>query len=313
MTIINYPDIITHNAAAPNELPPIAIALGMFDGVHLGHRRLIELTVCEARARGLVPAVFTFSADGSIKGGTDTIYTTEEKLHILEELGIEIAIIADFNRISGILPDDFSTRVLISELNCRFVAAGYNFRYGKGAAGNASLLASQLSESGIPCRILSEQRLGNEEISSTAIRSALRIGDVATAAKLLGEPFTIGGTVERGLGIGHTHGFPTVNTPVRRDCPLKSGVYATVVRIENEEKLYTGVTNVGVCPTFGAREKHAETMIVDFDADIYGRQVSLSFVAFLRDERHFDSAEALREQIDTDADSAKRATADLIS
>lgn len=310
MTIINYPDIITSKAG---DLPPMAIALGMFDGVHIGHRRLIELTVGEARDRGLVPAVFTFSSEGGIKGDAETIYTTEEKLHILDELGIEVAIIADFKRVSDILAADFSTRVLVSELNCRFAAAGYNFRYGKGAAGNSTLLASQLAQAGITCCILPEQRLGDKEISSTAIRSALRSGDVGAAAELLGAPFIIGGTVERGLGIGHIHGFPTVNTPVRRDCPLKSGVYATVVRIENEKKLYTGVTNVGVCPTFGAREKHAETMIVDFDSDIYGRQVTLSFVAFLRDERHFDSAAELAKQIETDAKGARHATADFIS
>ncbi len=300
MKIIEYP-------VAQEQTAPLAVALGIFDGVHLGHRRLIKLTVSEAKRRGLTPAVFTFPAEGGFKGA-EPIYSTKEKLDILSSLGIEVAIVADFSRISGIEAVDFLTRVLARELKCGFAAAGYNFRFGKGRAGDASLMRDTLSSVGIECAILEEQRWQGKELSSTVIRELLASGRVNEAQELLGAPYRIGSVVERGLGIGHFHGFPTVNTPVKAGMALKSGVYATLVMLERDKKLYTGVTNVGVCPTFGERELHAETMLVDFSGDLYGECITIYFLEYLRDERMFSSPTALREQIYSDAERAKSIT-----
>lgn len=300
MKIIEYPLEREQDAS-------LAIALGIFDGVHLGHRRLIELTVSEAKRRGLTPAVFTFPAEGGFKGAAP-IYSTEEKLRLLSSLGIEVAIVADFSRTFGIEAEDFLTRVLACELKCGFAAAGYNFRFGKGAAGDAVLMRDTLSSLGIDCTVLEEQRWQGKELSSTVIRELLSEGEAREATELLGSPYRISSVVERGLGIGHCHGFPTVNTPVMAGMPLRSGVYATLVRLQRSEKLYTGVTNVGVCPTFGERELHAETMLVDFSGDLYGEPITLYFLEYLRGEERFSSPTALKEQIYSDAERARTIT-----
>ena len=136
---------------------------------------------------------------------------------------------------------------------------------------------------------------GRKEVSSTRIRSLLALGDVAGSALLLGAPYKLRSVVARGMGIGRTYGFPTVNTPMREDNPLRSGVYHTRVKIG--EKIYTGLTNVGVCPTFGEREKHAETFILDFSESIYGEEIEILFVGFIREERKFSSSEELALEI----------------
>lgn len=277
-----------------------AIALGYFDGVHLAHRELISLTVKEAHTQGLVPTVFTFSAeDATIKTGAARIYPTSVRLSILEELGIEAAVVADFSSIAGLSPAEFVGEVLIGACDMRLAASGYNFRFGKGACAGADELSELCRDGGAECLLLEERTLGGEPISSTRIRAALLAGDVRLATELLGAPYRIGGRVERGRGVGHKLGFPTVNTMIPGSAvKMKNGVYKTAVRVDGNT--LPAITNVGTCPTFEERSVHAETYIKDFSGDLYGKEVEVLFLDFIREERKFDSAEELIMQINID-------------
>ena len=276
-----------------------AVALGLFDGVHIGHRALISETVRIARERGLTPAVFTFAEGGSLKSGVSRIYDSDERLSIFAELGVELTVIADFDSVASLSPEDFVREVLIDRMHAQMALAGQNFRFGYRASGDGEQLLSVMRESGGDAIILDIETYdlgdGSREVSSTRIRSLLSDGDVAGAALLLGSPYRLTSVVSRGMGIGHTYGYPTVNTELRADNPLRAGVYHTRVKIG--EKLYTGLTNVGKCPTFGEREMHAETFILDFSEDIYGEEIEIFFVDFIREERRFSSAEELALEI----------------
>ena len=277
-----------------------AIALGYFDGVHLAHRELISLTVKEAHTQGLVPTVFTFSAeDATIKTGAARIYPTSVRLSILEELGIEAAVVASFPSVAGLSPSAFVEEVLIGACDMRLAASGYNFRFGKGACAGADELSELCRDGGAECLLLEERTLGGEPISSTRIRAALLAGNVRLATELLGAPYRIGGTVERGRGVGHKLGFPTVNTMIPGSAvKMKNGVYKTAVRVDGNT--LPAITNVGTCPTFEERSVHAETYIKDFSGDLYGKEVEMLFLDFIREERKFDSAEELIMQINVD-------------
>ena len=276
-----------------------AVALGLFDGVHIGHRALIADTVRIARERGLTPTVFTFSEGGALKASASRIYDTDERLLIFERLGIELAVVADFDSVSSLSPAEFVDEILARKMRASVALAGKNFRFGHRASGGGEELSSLMRAAGGDAYIVDIETYdlgeGRAEVSSTRIRSLLSLGDVAGAALLLGSPYKIRSVVSRGKGIGHTYGYPTVNTALREDNPLRSGVYHTRVKIG--EDLYTGLTNVGVCPTFGDREMHAETFILDFSEDIYGKEIEILFVDFIREERCFASAEELALEI----------------
>ena len=277
-----------------------AIALGFFDGVHLAHRELISLTVAEAKARGLIPTVFTFSAeDASVKAAAARIYPTGVRLSILEELGVECAVVADFGSVCGLLPDSFVKEVLTDACGMRLAVSGYNFRFGKGASAGAQELHRLCTSFGAECLLLEERSYDGEAISSTRIRAALESGDVRLACELLGAPYRMRGVVERGRGVGHRLGFPTVNTRIPDGAvKIKNGVYKTAVA--TGEGLLPGITNVGVCPTFEEREAHAETFIKDFKGDLYGQEVEVLFLDFIREERKFKSSAELIMQINID-------------
>ena len=274
----------------------VAVALGYFDGVHVGHRELLSLLVREARAEGLKAYVFTFEDNISKTKKTQSIiYNTEEKLKIFSSLGIDGVIVADFSSVAGLSPESFVGEVLIGSLGAELVISGYNFRFGKGASADTSDLVELMEKNGKRALVLSEKKIDGGTLSATVIREHIKEKRLDEAAKMLGTPYFIDGTVERGLGLGKGFGFPTVNIPMRESSPLSSGVYRTAVRIR--DKLYTGVTNVGSCPTVKEREIHTETLIADFEGDLYGQDIRIYFLGYLREEKLFSSVDELREQI----------------
>lgn len=274
------------------------VALGFFDGVHLAHRALILDAVALAREKCTECAVFTFSSeDGQIKSDAQRIYSTEEKLELISTLGVDAAIIADFSELKFLSPDSFVKDVLVDSVGCKYAVAGYNFRFGKGAAGDSTRLSELFSEYGGGALIKDEFSYGGLTVSATRIRELLLVGDVAEANRLLGAPYFVSGTVAHGRGDGRQFGFPTINT-TSGGVSLRKGVYHTAVAVGKE--VYSSVTNVGNCPTFGARDTHAETYILDYSGDIYGERVRIYFLGFLRDEKQFSDKNELIMQINID-------------
>ncbi len=207
--------------------------------------------------------------------------------------------LADFNSVSEISAENFVKSSLLFDMNCRAAVAGYDFRFGKGAVGNAELLSSLLSLHGAKCYIEEEMKIENQKISTTRIKALLKDGNVEQVKKFLGSPFFIKAEVKHGLGLGRKLGFPTVNTDFHtKSIPLKRGVYRTAVKIG--EKLYSSLTNVGTCPTFEERSVHCETFIIDFSDAVYEKEICIFFLGFIRDEKKFESQNELIMQINVD-------------
>ncbi len=302
LKILRYPEDIRRSGA--EVVPRCVLALGFFDGVHLAHRELISLAKHRAQEHGVSLAVFTFPSESfDIKASSTRIYPTEKKLALLEQIGVDIAYVADFSSIKGIEAEDFAIQTIATELNAVCAVCGYNFRFGNGARGDASLLADKLSELGKECIILPEYSFRNSSLSSSLIRSALKRGDVELAASALGLPYFIEGEVRHGDGRGAGLGIPTVN--IDRDTPdelLKRGVYLSCAYIDGER--YPAITNVGICPTFEVRPPHSETFIFNFSKDIYGEKVRIYFLSYLREEERFESEKELIMQINVDKTTA---------
>ena len=281
------------------------LALGMFDGAHIGHRRLLLSAREIAEKSGLSFAVFTFLSESFSPKGGAFLYSTEERLEIFERLGVDEVIAADFDSVASTTPEEFVSCSLIRDMRCAAAVAGFDFRFGKGASGNAETLARLMEERGKECVIEGAHLYNGEKISTCKIKELLSLGRVSEANHLLGEPYFMYSSVEEGEGRGRTLGFPTINTSLSgREGILKYGVYRT--RVDTGDASYVGLTNVGICPTFTEREAHAETYILDYAGDLYGKKVKISFMSFLREEKKFSEEGELVEQIKTDKDKAIR-------
>ena len=279
------------------------VALGLFDGVHLGHRRLIEEARQLAKGLGASLSVFTFRAENSTLKGGERIYSTEKKLSVLDSLSVDEVIITDFSAVAKISAVDFA-RSVFSDMGAEVAVCGADFKFGRGAVGNTDVLSLTASEYGARVSVVEEVSLHGEKISSGKIKVLLSEGKIKEANELLGEQISSTLKVLHGDGRGQSLGYPTVNT----DCEafssiLKRGVYKTEVFVEG--KHYTGITNVGVCPTFEKRQTHIETYILDFSGDLYGKEIRISFADFLRPEIEFKSKEELILQIKRDEESIR--------
>lgn len=279
--------------------PGCVIAIGFFDGVHIAHRALIEQARAEARRLSIPLGVFTFKDNADMKKSSGRLYTDDEKEELIRSLGVDFIAFADFSSIRDLSKDEFIDNVLIRDLDCRIAVVGYNFKFGKGALGDAEYLKSSLYKKGRKCIVKDEITLLGKPISSSYIKELLASGDVKEANKLLGSPYFFSSTVERGDGRGHTLGFPTVNSDIGSKADvIKRGVYRSAVLIGNE--LYPALTNVGSCPTFRERPAHAESFIFDFDGELYGKSIKVYLIEYLREERRFSDAESLKTQINVD-------------
>lgn len=294
MEIVNYEPGITQ---AKEEC---VIALGFFDGMHLGHRALLSLAKERAEALSLPLAVFTFPAeDGRIKKSAPRLYGTKKKLSLLASLGVNTVYICPLSAVSDISAEDFVCRCLVKELRAHSAVCGFNYRFGRGALGDAELLSVRMAALGRESITVPAMLHEGELLSSTAVRAHLLSAEVERAAAMLGAPYVLLGRVEGGDGRGRTLGFPTVNIPIEENSlVLPSGVYATVTY--TDEGAFPSVTNVGVCPTFGTRSIHAETHLCNFSGDLYGKEVEIGFLSRLRDEKTFSSGEELVMQINID-------------
>lgn len=286
---------------------PLSVALGNFDGVHVGHAALIKRAVEYAREHGLKAAVWTFSDDSSVSGKPDgkRITSTDEKLSIFRELGVDYAFLADFSAVRDYSPDRFVSELLCGECHAVLAVCGFNFRFGRGGVGDANELVRLMSPH--DCIVLPPVYVGDDLVSSTAIRAYIEDGDMEGASALLGRHFSICTPVVEGKRLGRTIGIPTINQNFPEGYVIpKGGVYACRVDIGGE--VYAGVANVGTRPTIKA-DTHAvncETHVIGYSGILYGRCVRVSFCKRLRDEVRFEDVEALRAQITRDVEETQK-------
>jgi len=308
------------------------VALGNFDGVHLGHQAILTRCIETAKAANAPSAVMTFEPHpreffarlsppplgGRPGGGRNgempshnaptppspcgggsklRIYSFRQKVEIIREMGIDLLFVVRFNKqFSSHTADDFVSGILHGQLAVRHIITGSNFAFGKGRGGDTGFMAQKAAELGFgftPCPPV--QDAGGMPVSSSAIRAFLAEGNMAAASSLLGRDYSIEGRVVRGEQRGRTLGFPTANISLRRLFKPRFGVYA--VRLDGQD----GVASIGVKPTFGEVEPLLEVHLFDSNDNLYGKRVRVEFAAFLREEKRFDSAAALCAQMEQDA------------
>lgn len=286
------------------ELSDSVLALGFFDGVHKAHRLLIEDGMRIAEEKNLSFAILTFPSEDGLKRSSPRIYGTDDRLSLFEKMGVENVVLVNFNSISDMSGEDFVSETLIGDMSCKIAVAGYNFRFGKNAGSDSRDLLTLMQRAGGNAVIHDEHSYLGKPISATRIREKLSTGDVLGANELLSTPYFVRGTVAHGKSLGHSLGFPTVNMSLpEARFVIASGVYEVAVKIDGT--LYVGITNVGICPTFEAREMHLETYILDFNGDLYDKELTVYFINYLRCEKKFSSPKELSEQIAKDCKSVK--------
>ena len=265
---------------------PCVMLLGGFDGLHIGHRRLLA----RAKERALPVGVMTI-----VGGKGEPLFTTEEREEIFSRLGADFAFELPFEEIKELSPTDF-VKLLLENFHVKAFVCGDDFRFGKNASGSPEILKA----GGQVCveveKLIS---IDGEKVSSKTVKALLKSGNAEKANELLGEPFFLLGTVEKDRQVGRTIGFPTANIryPINK-FPLKNGVYEGVAEIDG--KTYKGIVNYGARPTFNDGEVWTETYFDGFDGDLYGRRLKIGFVRYLRDVRKFANAEALKNQLKED-------------
>lgn len=292
---------------------PSAVALGFFDGVHLGHRAVIAQALGH-RSQGLVPSVFTFTTKASApKGKTGYTYlmTAEEKYAYLESIGVERVFCPDFDDFKGLDPEAFVSHLLAEKFQAKVICCGADHRFGKGAAGDVELLCRLCAPSGIQVEIVDPVLLDGQAISSSRIRAAIKDGEPQAAAAMLGRLFGFELRVVHGKELGRRLEFPTVNQQLPEGITQpKEGVYATLAKVDG--RLYPAMTNVGPQPTVGSSNVVAETFIHDFAGNLYGTMVTVYLLEYLRPTVRFASVEELRSQLETDARRAKEIGRDYL-
>jgi len=289
-----------------------AVTIGVFDGVHIGHRAV--LTDVAARARelgGLEQVVLTFDKHPRAvvdPGQAPALLTSlDERIDLLQEIGIDVIGVLPFEQVRDASPDTFVSKVLVGAFASRLVVVGADFKFGHGRAGDVSTLRAAGVEYGFEVDAIVLSAVEGAPISSTTIRTLVQDGDVASAAQLLGRPFAVVGEVVRGDERGRTIGFPTANVvPDATFVVPKRGVYAARVWLDRRQAVrHEAVVNIGIRPTFGGDRQVVEAHLLDFDGDLYGRRIGIEMVERIRDERTFAGIEALVGQIAADVDAAR--------
>lgn len=280
-----------------------AVAIGKFDGVHIGHRRLLE-EIQECKKKGLASCVFTFEPAPAVFFGFSDgrlLTTKEEKRLLFERMGVDILVEFPLNKKTAAMsPAAFATEVLARQMNTRFLVAGTDLSFGAGGAGNAELLRKLGPELGFQVKTIEKVCMEGRKVSSTLVRTKVEEGEMQEAEQLLGMPYLVKGTVIKGNQIGRTIGFPTVNIQPEKDKLLPpNGVYFSQVRVGNRS--YRAISNVGCKPTVSdTRVMGVESYLYQFEEDIYGAEIEVYLQKFRRPERKFDGIEALEAQLRED-------------
>lgn len=285
------------------------LALGNFDGIHLAHQKMFELTRKLAKDLKTSPAVYTFDPHPvkilSPASTPPLIGTLRQKIKWIRKNKMKALILEPFDKhFAQLNPEEFFEQILVKTLKAKGLVVGYDFTFGKARSGNLEKLEKLCQKHGILLKVLPAFHFKNTLVSSTQIRHFILNGKILEANLLLGRPFTIQSTVVRGQGIGRTLNFPTANLLVGNELLPLSGVYATFAKIGLRR--YRSVTNIGWRPTFHGNRLTIETHILNLKKNLYGKKLALSFIGRIRDEKKFSSPEELVKQIHEDIELAKK-------
>ncbi|MET0485942.1 MAG: bifunctional riboflavin kinase/FAD synthetase [Candidatus Rokuibacteriota bacterium] len=292
----------------PPDARPSVVALGTFDGVHLGHRAILGTAVTHAREAGLQALACTFEQHPieilQPARAPRSITTVEERLALIAETGVDGVVVLSFTpELAAVEPEAFVKEVLLGRLRAQQIVVGFNHRFGRGARGDAGLLQELASRLGFQAHVVPPLTVGGVPVSSSEVRTALQRGDVVAAARFLGRPYAIGGTVTSGAGRGRTLGFPTANLAPDGNLLIPRGVYGCLAHVDGV--VHPTVVNIGVRPTFAETTLAIEAHLLDFTGDLYGRRMRLDFMLHLREEMRFPSVEDLKAQIARDVEAAR--------
>jgi riboflavin kinase / FMN adenylyltransferase len=296
-----------------NDAPTLGrvAAIGVFDGVHRGHQLILASAVKEAGATGGLSTAVTFypHPDAVLRphAAPRMLTSLDQKAALLEALGLDEMVVVRFDHdFAQLAPESFCRAVLSAHLGARVVFVGENFRFGRHGEGTAAHLAEYGFAHGFDVRSIGLVEDDGDTISSTRIRELLRAGNVREAARLLGRPYRVEGTVAGGAGRGRTLAAPTANLPATRDMALpRVGVYATRAAVDGTEG-HPSVTSVGTNPTFeSSRRIRIETLLLDYSGDLYGRHLAVDFLDHIRGQRTFPDANSLAQQIREDVEAAR--------
>ena len=293
---------------------PTVLTIGTFDGVHLGHQKIVERVVTTARQEGLLATVFTFFPHPRMvvqhDKGLKLIHTLEEKKQLLQQLGVDLLVVQPFNEaFAQLTAEEFVSTILVEHLNVKKVIIGYDHRFGRNRTANIDDMRLFGEKYGFAVEEISVQEVDEVSVSSTKIREALNKGDVTTAEHYLGTPYSLTGTVVHGLKLGRTLGYPTANIQVTEDYKLipKDGVYAVYSYI-GSRKVY-GMMSIGKNPTIEGKGASIEVYFFDFNGNLYDQKLTIEFVQYLREEQKFATIDLLKKQLQDDETAARKAIA----
>jgi len=280
---------------------PIAIALGFFDCIHIGHKRLASEVMNYAKEHDSVQsALFTFSNDpNTLFNKSKEIYSFEDRVCVLDNLGLDIVVKAMFDEsFMSMSPTDFLLQ-LTNNKNIRFIAVGADYTYGKNAEGNVDTLRAFCNKNGIELSVVPFEKRNGEKLSTRNLKCLVSSGNVRELNALLSQPYFIKGVVLHAKHNGTGLGFPTANIAIDRNrLPLCDGIYATITHVD--DKTYPSMTNVGAKPTFNDNTPSIETYIFDFDNDLYGKEIQIDFIERTRDIQKFENTQALHQRLQLD-------------
>lgn len=302
---------LDHRDPVPESLRGAVIALGNFDGFHRGHQAVAGEAIRWAQDLGRPSIIATFDPHPVSFFKPDLapfkLTTLEQRQELYLAAGATAMLVFHFDaELAGTSAEDFIAAILIDRFGAHGVVTGGDFTFGKGAKGNVELLRTLGGELGLQSRVVAAVSEGEEVVSSSRIRAALRDGDPQEAARLLTRPFAIRGIVEHGDKRGRTIGYPTANLGVEDYLRPKYGIYAVTGRILATGEVLQGAANIGIRPQFEPPKELLEPFFFDFSGDLYGQEIEVAFHHYLRGEAKFDSLEALIEQMDKDCAEARR-------
>lgn len=290
------------------DLSPKAVSLGNFDGVHKGHQKLMKENIKISKEKNLRPSVLLFKENTKniLNGEREYLTSLEDKIEILKNLGIECFCLLEFSdKFKDLSPYEFIEEILYKKLNTKYVIVGDNYRFGKMAKGDIKTLKKYEEDFAYKTKVVDFELDEGKIINSTDIRQMVREGKIEKANKDLGHPFKMQGKVIKGAQRGRLLNFPTANLkPSFKYVTAKSGVYFTRVNIDRD--FYYALTDIGTNPTFENKKKKIETYIMDFSKDIYGKNMSIEFLEYLRPDFKFNSPEELIAQMEKDKKTGRK-------